>query len=218
MKSAVIIISLFIFCGTVNAQLGLSAFTNGLHAPGWDHDVNQQGQSFYFNSGTFVAIDYWLRMKDTRLEFHPEFSFRTNKNYYEFRTYGLHLNTDLYFLDFFNDCDCPTFTKQEPFLQKGLFFELSPGYNFMRVISFSDQDPDVEVEDKLNYFDLGFGFGLDIGLSKFVTVTPLARYRLGFGAKWERASEIHPDNSENSNLSFYEFGLRIGLRFDRHKY
>ena len=83
-----------------------------------------------------LGIDYWFRLKNVRVEFYPEISAMLSTSTYSFspdtnlpQSYklqggGLGVNTHIYFLDLINDCECPTFSKKNSFINKGLFLLL----------------------------------------------------------------------------------------------
>jgi hypothetical protein len=194
-----------------------------MNAPEWDQPQNIDEASFPFKGFVFSA-DYWFRLKETRIEFMPTVSFRSLNYGNKFHSYSFHLNTNFYLLDLFGDCDCPTFTKSEPIIQKGFFIQISPGFNFTRINYDVQSDPailpldPITRTDNTSFADIGFGIGLDIGLSNLITLTPIARYRLGIGANWDGAEIYNDNNSAGARLSWFEFGVRAGIRFDANRY
>ena len=84
-----------------------------------------------FSSGFELGVDYWFRLEKRRVEFMPEIYFAHSNtaitdDVFEsmnLNRIGFNLNVHLYPLDFEEDCDCPTFSKEGPGIQKGFFFQ-----------------------------------------------------------------------------------------------
>ena len=49
-----------------------------------------------------------------------------------FSSFNMNLNINVYPLDFYNDCDCPTFSKEGGPLEKGFHFIISPGVRYYK--------------------------------------------------------------------------------------
>ena len=192
-------------------------------------DVNSDLESFFeaedfYQTGFEVGLDYWFRLKTRRVEFMPEVYFAhssTDLNQDIFNSanltrVGFNFNAHVYPLDFEEDCDCPTFSKEGPGIQKGFFFHLSPGIAY-DLHTMKTDIGDVNESSLLN-FKIGGGVGIDIGLTDLLTITPIYTYNIFFGGDWEL--NTFPENidglvSTNSNSVQHQFGLRIGLRLDQ---
>ncbi len=181
-----------------------------------------------------VAIDYWFRLKNKRLEFLPELSFSQAKAKlastvlpdfaYDhdilINSLQFNFNTQIYPFDFEGDCDCPTFSKDGQLLKKGFFIRVAPGITFN---NFGKTYTDVSItgtsttSDKSSGvgYNLRAGLGIDIGVSDFITVTPLAQYT--FVSEHGDAYLENPALPASANIFSWQqvfVGLRLGLRFD----
>jgi hypothetical protein len=125
-----------------------------------------------------VSAYYWFRLKNVRIEFLPEVGYWQSVAHSEdaissrMRAFPLLINSDIYLFDLLNDCDCPTFSKQGTFFQRGFFLELSGGIEF-QTLELQDASGESVFDVTESTFRGGFGFGLDIGISDLITVTPL---------------------------------------------
>jgi hypothetical protein len=128
---------------------------------------------------------------------------------------GFQLKTNIYLFDFGGDCDCPTFGKQGPQLQKGFFLQLSPGYAFYHAEGIFGQ------AQNNTGFTLGAGMGLDIGLSNLLTLTPIVAVRRGFStySKIETSDVVGFDmGTDDTGLTTFQAGIQLSFRFDHQKY
>ena len=129
------------------------------------------------------------------------------------------LNTNLYLFDMKGDCDCPTFSKEGPSLQKGFYLQLSPGYSYFD-FNIQDNVTGFSFTDEDYAFSMGLGLGLDLGLSDFITLTPHLGARYYPSLTWEtlngdRGIAFPPSVEAESSLMNYYAGVRLGFRFDR---
>ncbi len=228
-----ITIATFIFCANIMfAQFGVNAGyrTNGEN--NWEKFF--EGQDFV-KSGYKVGIDYWFRLKNKRIEFTPELAFSQFKSdniipntlppsstiSAKSQIYSLYLNTNVFFLDLENDCNCPTWSKSNDFIKKGLFLQISPGLNY-----FQNDIKNYQGSEKVSdfVFSLGAGLGLDIGVSNMLTITPEVSYHYYFNAIWDGLAELDRSNidditgKESTDLKQFYAGLRIGIRLDQQNY
>ncbi|HHM21139.1 MAG TPA: hypothetical protein ENJ20_03855 [Bacteroidetes bacterium] len=200
------------------AQTGIRFSYSNFTATEWTDLINEAtGKRYASPTGYYIGVDYWLRLKQKRIEFFPEAGYGLVKadldqTGLEIRSFGFHLNTNVYPFDFAGDCDCPTWSKEGGILKKGFFFQLSPG------VVRSDikvNDPIVVQNGNATYFHLGFGAGLDIGLSDFLTITPLVKYYISPPVEY---SLTVPGpiffGTTQSNIKQFMAGIRVGLRFD----
>lgn len=185
-----------------------------------------------------LGLDYWFKLKNHRIEFFPEFvvsgykgvnllnnSF-TNENFnYRLLQYGINFNTHIYFLDLEGDCDCPTWSKQGTFFDKGLFIMLSPGLMFMNHSAILTDMSDIETNSlKANStaFKIGVGLGVDIGINDLITVTPFVMYNYFPSVSSQFFDDTLARNCpscdfaalESGSLAQLQFGLRMGFRPD----
>ena len=153
--------------------------------------ISNVSEQTFSNLGPEIALHYWLRLKDHRIEFFPELiysSYRQNEFRFvrdftfDHQRFSLGIPVRVYPFDLSSDCDCPTFSKQNDWFEKGFFVMLEPMLHYERSsnIGYREEDwpgiPDVVgVWDPA--FGLGIGAGLDIGVSDLVTITPSVQYR-----------------------------------------
>ncbi len=214
---------------TAFGQFGASAHLLSGQADNWEWTppISSQDRIELVGSGWQGGIDYWFRLKNTRIEFLPTLavsqqSQTTGQSPFtlESQIQGVHFffNTNIYFMDLSGDCDCPTFSKEGPTLQKGLFLQLSPGYSLFD-FELTDNESGQTYEANDGAFSIGAGLGFDLGLSDFFTFTPMAGLRYYPSVTWEtlngESGIIFPSEVEaESNLIQYHVGLRLGFRLD----
>ncbi|GAA5220706.1 hypothetical protein [Membranihabitans marinus] len=149
-----------------------------------------------FNEHIDLSLHYWTRLKKVRIEFYPGLIYQNYINNDEgIHGFGLTIPTAFYILDMINDCDCPTFSKNDYFIEKGLFLRLAPSY--LKTTS---------SEESLNSIDIAAGeinVGLDIGVSDLITLTPLLGYK----------QQFYP-NSDFETNGFIQVGLSMLWRPD----
>lgn len=223
MKKLFVILFCCIFSSTLMAQYGFNAGLRANGATDWQYFTNKDD---FLNTGFKVGIDYWFRLKKVRVEFTPELNFSQFKDTYtstkdepfDFRSniYGLHFNTNIYPLNFKDDCNCPTFKKDGQVIEKGFHFILSPGVNYFDL---SINKNEFKTNDLV--FSAGLGVGLDIGLSDFLTVTPMVLYHRYFGADWEDldvaldvGDDLPANASTQTDINQFFFGVRLRWRLD----
>lgn len=217
----------FLFAGNTQAQLGLSFARLHPAASDWDAGFpvgnSPEVQAWWQSSGYKVGLDYWFRLKEVRVEFFPELSYALYPTELPSYKGGLAMfqwHTNIYPMDFWDDCDCPTFSKQDPWFQRGFFFQVSPGIGALHQQYQSDNQ-----QDALSWnlvYSLGAGAGFDFGISDWVTISPYARWNYFIGAEYTNWSETPPfevvppsvrPESDASQLHQWEYGLRLGVRW-----
>jgi hypothetical protein len=166
---------------------------------------------------------YWFRLKNKRVEFLPEVGYYHSFSTASFRTgrasdikaMYLQLNTDIYFLDFDGDCNCPTFSKQGDVFQKGIFAEVSAGAEF-RTLEILLYERSFKKTVPKFYGGLGF----DIGISDLITVTPTAGVSILPGSAWEGVEEFLDADGSTLNQQgryrdvIFNGGIRVLFRPD----
>lgn len=146
------------------------------------------------------SIHYWTRLKRYRLEFLPGFLFQ-NLNTQEQENYqniGVTVPVSIYLMDFVNDCDCPTFSKNSFWFQKGFFIRVTPSWSK----NINPSSP--ESYDQI--LGAGISLGLDFGLSDLLTITPLIGY-----------DQIHSLSGQSGHGSYLHVGLSFLFRHDYRK-
>ncbi|HHJ49554.1 MAG TPA: hypothetical protein ENJ88_01440 [Phaeodactylibacter sp.] len=220
MKKAICILALFFFWLSPNeAQVGINYTFSTLQASEWNEVATQQGSQPIFTNFQGFGITYWFRLRSYRWEFLPELRAQaagTGKTY-RATISGFALNNRIYFFDFLNDCDCPTFSKQNTFFKRGFFLSFSLGINrfdFKRMPASGNSSAS---HTDQAVFALSGGLGLDIGLSKRVTLTPLMRYRYYLGPKWTQLQTLPPFENGSptpppgDHWGMVEFGVVVQL-------
>ncbi len=223
MKKIIILSALIISTSTLMAQFGINA---GLRVNGetnWQYFTDQDD---FLKTGYKVGLEYWFRLKKVRVEFTPELNFSQFKtqytspidDVYNFKQniYGFHLNTNIYPLSFKDDCNCPTFKKDGQVIEKGFHIILSPGINYFDLSINKDSYKTNDI-----VFSAGLGVGLDIGLTDFLTITPVVMYHRYFEVEWEDLDkalnyldDLPTNASTSTSFNQFFFGARLSIRLD----
>lgn len=220
---------LFSFLGIsffAQAQIGINGAYRFNDAENWKlvNALSGMEKAKLLGNGYSLGIDYWFRLKNSRVEFLPEINFSIsdqeldNEVKLQTKFYSLFFNTNIYFLDFSGDCDCPTFSKDGNSLEKGLFLQISPGISYL-------QENMNSPENKANANDFAFSIaaalGFDLGLSDLITLTPIAGVRYYPSATWEGLATANRGikeleiGGETSSIVQVFSGIRLGFRFDQ---
>lgn len=210
---------LFFFTLSLCAQVGISGNANFHQFRTNANTTQTQNPYEQLDNGWEIGVNYWFRLPTKRVEFMPtlyygfaKFSLDNTRGLHEA---GFQLKTNIYLFDFGGDCDCPTFGKQGPQLQKGFFLQLSPGYAFYHAEGIFGQ------AQNNTGFTLGAGMGLDIGLSNLLTLTPIVAVRRGFStySKIETSDVVGFDmGTDDTRLTTFQAGIQLSFRFDHQKY
>lgn len=211
----------------VDAQVGLSFQQNKWKADQWELLAEQNDSLQIANKNLKIGLHYWFRLPNHRIEFLPEiaytFSLDRGLSAYEAQHSAWIINfaIDIYPFDLKGDCDCPTFSKQGDFFQKGFFIEVTPGVEFQKlnvIARNSDQSEDKELSSSNTAFRLAAHAGLDFGISDLITLTPFAGLTWIPNVEWE---EMHTRFTPEGNPELYSsdilafgVGVRLLLRFD----
>ncbi|WP_116124553.1 hypothetical protein [Lewinella sp. IMCC34183] len=204
---------------SLGAQVGISTFYNSNDATVSLDNGAREEYPIPYGSGAEVALNYWFRLPKNRVEFLPTVYYaQTTADGPRWREYGFQFKTNVYVFDLATDCDCPTFGKQGPRLDKGFFIQLAPG-----VARHSLPGLSLQVESSPSTtFSLGAGVGIDFGLSNLVTLTPLLSLRHHFGdfngdVTFTDDNGVSPGSIE-TRLTTYQVGLQATFRFDKRRY
>lgn len=223
MKNFLLVCTFLISSNALMAQYGINVGLRTNGETNWQYFTNQND---FLKTGYKVGIDYWFRLKKKRVEFTPEINFsqfqtdyvNTFEEDFKFKAniVGFHFNTSIYPLNFDDDCNCPTFKKEGQLIEKGFHFILSPGINYFDLTINKDS---YKTNDFV--FSAGLGVGLDVGLTDYLTLTPLVMYHRYFDAEWEdlgRAlnyiDDIPANASTNTDINQFFFGARLRIRLD----
>lgn len=209
---------LLFFLNICSAQIGISGAYKTLAADDWDRYTHTAFDDHSSPaSGYTAALNYWFRLKNHRIEFLPEISYEkyeasARTSSLEHRILGFYFNTNLYPFDFKGDCDCPTWSKSGNFFSKGFFIQLSPGVQHFRNHFITDQS----YEDETMGWTLGAGAGIDLGITDFLTITPLIKTYYSPNINWENLPDLDSDPvSADSSIRQLYAGLKLGFRFKK---
>ncbi|WP_238750583.1 hypothetical protein [Neolewinella maritima] len=208
-------VSLLVVCScSLMAQFGATAYYNFNDArlldwPGADLGTDR----LRYDNSVEAALHYWFRLPKRRIEFQPTvyYARQLSGSTPASNELGAQFKTNIYLFDLSTDCNCPTFGKQGPQLQKGFFMQLSPGISSHQ---FTDQD-------RHTAFTVGGGIGVDIGISNLLTLTPIAavRHTLGGIPTFEQTTTdgIMVTGGDQSLTSF-QLGIQATFRLDKRHY
>jgi hypothetical protein len=180
------------------------------------------GEQSVFPKGVEGGVNYWFRLKKRRIEFLPEFSYFHNagsrlENLEEatisMAQFGF--STQIYALDLEGDCDCPTFSKQGPSLNKGLFFHFTPsaGRHWSSVRQSATVGSPGKMSESAGWvIRAGLGMGMDIGINDLLTLTPLVSYFFHSNMHWDGLAADGSTTTDQPRQT--QFALRVGFRPD----
>jgi hypothetical protein len=222
-KSFILVLLTLGFVLPTSGQFGLNlSYTSPANSPDWDEAIaDEDGLQ---SAGMGVALDYWFRLKNYRVEFLPEIgaswgaASRTIVDAgvvgpvdadARWLQYHLLVNINLYPFDFEGDCNCPTFGKDGGVFKKGFFLQAGAGASALRteIEQYSDQNSSIA-----GIFHVGAG--LDIGAGEYLTLTPWVRYNYRLQQEWAESESLGLVPPPTSTSIFLTAGLRIGYRWD----
>ena len=227
MKNFIALIVLILSTIQVQSQIGFSTSYVHLNAPQW-HELRNENQAgtylVNFKNGFRYSIDYWHKLKEKRIEFFPELSYTsfksepTNSSSFpaDLKFIGFQYNVSVYPMDIEGDCQCPTFSKRGSVVKKGFFFQVSPGVHLLNKHSENSILTLEQLNEKQSLFSIGFGAGLDLGINRFLTLTPFARFNWFTKADWKNLtvnSNDPPTQKNETSLSQVYLGIRLGVQW-----
>jgi hypothetical protein len=182
---------------------------------GWSGTDLSEGRDDFFDNdrGAEVALHYWFRLPKRRIEFQPTVYAATGIGDLDHTELGLQFKTNIYLFDLDTDCDCPTFGKQGPRLDKGFFLQIAPGV--------ATHHYDYEWHDRTVNFNLAAAVGIDFGISNLLTITPVAGLRYTFGdvVGIEYTDDLGtPLDDVSRRLLTYQVGMQATFRLDKRRY
>lgn len=202
-----------LICTAAQAQFGIGGTFQSFESHYWESVFERREDAALQRSMPGVSGYYWFRLEDVRIEFLPEAGYFRSVGS---ATSGLEANisavsgqlhVDVYLLDLINDCDCPTFSKQGTFFQRGVFVEVTGGADLMQ-LDLDDQAGGGKVLEVSEVVPrAGIGIGLDIGISDLVTITPVAFMHWHAQPEWDGLTailDIDPDSIHESNGNWYK--------------
>lgn len=237
MKSLLIGLLFMLLSIGLQAQLGVSVKYQNNNSKNWNdiYQLESGTDNSFLSSSIEYGLNYWLRLKNQRIEFLPELtygkmdatSFDASQDIYqaELTRIGLNVNVQIYPLDFFNDCNCPTFSKDGNFVTKGFYWLVAPGVTSnakkisYTVIESGGEARKTASSDSNITPHIGVGMGLDIGVADIFTISPFLMYNLSFGHDWPELYNVYPVRPDetadtSSNISAFNVGLRLIFRPD----
>ena len=222
-KSLIFFVLILVSYQHSDAQFGLNlSYTMPATSPDWDEAIlDEDGLQ---SAGMGVALDYWLRLKNYRVEFLPEIGAswgEASRRIVEdgivgpvdanarWLQYHLLVNVNIYPFDFEGDCNCPTFGKDGGVFKKGFFVQAGAGISALgtELETYSEQNTSIS-----GLFH--FGAGLDIGAGEYLTLTPWVRYHFRMEQEWSESESLGLVPALASTSTFLTAGLRIGYRWD----
>lgn len=169
--------------------------------------------------GAMFGSQYWFRLKNYRLEFLPGAHIgafaNDNGEYKDYKIKDIFFQMDIpalmYPLKFKEDCNCPTFKKDGNLMEKGFHLIGLAGFS----LNFRNTNHDSVSIQKTTFTPLiGGGAGLDIGISKTLTLTPFLLYTLYFTDYLSRSGFDKIDINHHS----INAGLRLKIYKLKTKY
>lgn len=169
--------------------------------------------------GVQVGCQYWFRLKRQRVEFIPGFHIAADLGTQsEFHNYGI-TNVQgivafpvlIYPFSFKDDCNCPTFKKQGNVINKGLHLIIHTSATFNKR---NVEHDSVSTNTSAFVPSIGIGAGLDLGISRILTLTPFIIYQKYIRDKLETI-ENHEVIVSHESLNI---GVRLRITQNRRKY
>jgi len=223
-----ILLSLIVFFSTSEAQFGLRVKYQRSQFSDLEQKIatnlNENGR--LWNIGFEAGLDYWFRLDKQRIEFMPEVSIGRSVSTFSKATlidatanfYQFQFHTHIYPMDFRDNCNCPTFSRQGAGIEKGFFIHVTPGLMYQQAtFNFDERAINKAVEPKFDQtvFKFGAGAGVDIGFSDLFTLTPIVSYYMATPLKYEFIQENGDILISSSTIpTILQFSLRLGFRPD----
>lgn len=215
---------LFLISSTgLYAQIGIRGGYGTSHFDAWQgyaySRIDSKNARFLQNSWN-VGVDYWFRLKSRRIEFMPEIGFTqfapstVDGVDYNLSSVNAIFNVHVYPLDLAEDCNCPTFSKQGNTIKKGFFIHVSPLLRYYLQNAKGIQD----VSSSTLAGGVRAGLGIDVGLSDFLTLSPMVAYEYTASSNWKNLVAAKEQPIDNGDISSSHSGItglvRLGFRFN----
>ncbi|MBK8346609.1 MAG: hypothetical protein IPL08_02960 [Saprospiraceae bacterium] len=215
-----------------STQFGLRLKYNQNNFSDWEKAIQNRfnADEKLLSSGYEAGLDYWFRLKKRRIEFMPELAYSYASTSFDnpvidkinFSSVHFNFNTQIYALDLEGDCNCPTFSKQGPSINKGLFFHFTPGISYYNAEGLTTLTTSESWSDSTSEgwaFKGGVGVGLDLGLSDLLTITPIISYYFNTAMNWQKLDKRVVDNGfayldSKSQPKQLQLTIRLGFRPD----
>jgi hypothetical protein len=158
---------LLLLASRLSAQIGVQG---QIHLPGLIGETETVPSPVLQNAWS-AGIVYTIRNSGIRLEFIPGIGYMQTSGETDaslkVKGQGLTAGVDvrLYPMDLYGDCMCPTFSRKGDVFKKGFFWEGGAGYLYL--------NQNLGTEKSVGHgFFARVGAGIDIGLSRSITITP----------------------------------------------
>lgn len=195
----------------------------------YDDWNNLSGEQDLLKTQYGLGIEYWLRLKNVRIEFFPELSYSqssfesetatSDAHNFQINSGGLLIKTHFYVMDFNGDCDCPTFSKDGNFFTKGFFLAVAPvlrlEHRKINALDDSFQGSSMQI-----YGQVQLGTGIDFGATKALTITPFFNYIITPSVQWQDIGSAYADPISSfidegiSAHRAFQFGMKFNYRLD----
>ncbi len=215
-------ILLLIFCLTTsygqfgfNVRYALNDFNE------WSETTTTFSGGPIWENNLEYAVDYWFRPGDIRMEYSVEGTFgfantSLGTREYNLNSFGAGIKSNIYIFDFFSDCDCPTFVKDNDLFKKGFFVQWNAN-----AALWSKREDELQADHNNLALDVGAGVGFDIGISELLTVTPYVTYHYYPNVNYDQFNELHGNLDtaidNQTAVTRLKLGIRIGFRQDYKK-
>lgn len=230
MRFLLLVFSFLFYTNISFAQLqgGISGtyFTQSI--PEWEAAVlGTRSNEQLLKSGFGQAVDLKIAgFENYRIQFHLNAG--TNKattslenRQFKLRKNDIGLSGKIFILSLEADCDCPTFSREAGFLEKGLFVEVLAGASFIQ--SEMTETSTLISEGNEVVFKAGLGLGVEIGITDYVTISPFVRYQHYFNAEWEGLQTdiaafdqtTVTAGSDSTPINQFSAGIRLGISLQR---
>ncbi len=218
--------SLFLFQGPLNAQLG---YEISYHSNKFTIPENIEGLKVSSLRHLGIGIDYKFKYPNYRIYYGPVISFQSyNRSYTDINNwleikvaeknkfYSFGMRISLYPLNIQGDCNCPTFTRENPFFKRGFFLIIIPGFSLInhRIKTTISGHPSEVNNAFIHPFQLAGGMGLDIGLSDQWTITP----EILLNKSWTSSKEKNEFNNIFATSLYPIADIRIEYRIKRNSW
>jgi hypothetical protein len=210
----------FSFSNNAFSQLDLSLQYQRPTFGDWDQVINEvyRDDVKFFANGFGLGAGYRIYPWEFRLGFTPEasvlfFSDQRENNFYNANYQLIQLSLavplQIFPFDFYGDCNCPTFGKQNDFLQKAVYFKLIPEIAYQMMTYESENTVNT---NNLSYL-FGAGIGLNIALNQMITIAPEISYHTILNENWKGLADLHnqPVALDKSSANTLKFALRISF-------
>jgi|GEM_PF-1046613 len=205
---------LLLFCLAslaTQAQFGFTYTRNILSSDGLPNQLESESG---FPNGYEISVDYQQKFNGLRIELLPEIGYVNHRalglgsGKYSMQSFLTQLNVNIYPFDLDGDCDCPTWGRDGGIFEKGFFVQATGGYGWNSINYNLNQGSLFGMGNSSAFF--GGAVGLDIGIFKEITITPMVAYHYFVQNSFLEPID-NPIMTANSPYGELTFGLRLGF-------